>query len=514
MSEQPWYYRRQRQFAAGVAIIYFRNLRRGLNFFLAVVVVSLGGDRFSMLGMGMYAWATIMAMVLLVWSFLQYWRYFFYVQEGHFIVEQGVLSHQRVSVPFSRIQTVNTTQNPIQRLLRTVGIKVETAGSSVKEMEISALSLPRAEELQEFLLAQKEQHESDSETADDASREQAPAPRREEEALLAKTNEEPVLKLNLQDVLRIGLTANHLRNGFLLVVIVYGYLNQYQDYLMEPIEPYLEEVFQVVPHSSMVLIPLGILLFSILAVIASLVTYTLKFYGLRLYLNNRGLRMISGLLRRNEYRVLRPKIQYLKWKSNPLRALIGYRSLLIRQATSAQGSGQQSIEVPGLLSRALLKLIHELYPQRKQGIYYHYRAHVLLFRQLSIWYGIIPALLSSTYIAWLGDAWILLYLPGLWLTLVLLWAWPYYQTVKLRINREVVELRKGWIFPSTEVIPHYKLQNMSLHRSIFQRRLGLASLHFHTAAGSTSMPHIALEEAQWWYDFLLYRIERSEQSWM
>lgn len=513
MSEQPWYFRRQRQYLAGVAVIYFRNLRRGLNFFLAVVVVSLGGDRFSMLGMGMYEWAGIMAFVFLIWSFLQYWRYFFYVQEDHFIVEQGVLSHQRVSVPFSRIQTVNTTQNIIQRLLQTVGLKVETAGSSVKEMEISSLSLPRAEELQEFLLAQKEQHETDSEISDEAPR-NAVDPLGEEEALLAKTNEEPVLKLSLKDVLRIGLTANHLRNGFILVVIVYGYLNQYQDYLMDPIEPYLKELFQVVPHSSMVLIPLGILLFSVLAVITSLVTYTLKFYGLRLYLNNRGLRMISGLLRRNEYRVLRPKIQYLKWKSNPLRALIGYRSLLIRQATGAQGSGQQSIEVPGLLSRALLNLIFELYPQRKTGYYYRYRAHVLLFRQLSLWYGIIPALISSTYIAWLGEAWILLYLPIIWLTGVVLWAQRYYRTVKLRINREVVELRKGWIFPSTEVIPHYKLQNLSIHRSIFQRRFGLASLHFHTAAGSTAMPHIPVEEAQWWYDFLLYRVECSERSWM
>lgn len=501
-------YEPQRQYIAGVAVMYVKNLRQALNAFLAVIFASLGGERFAMWGMGLQGWAVVLGVVFLIWTVLQYLRFRYYVEEGHFIIQRGVFQYKRVSVPFARIQNVNTTQNVVQRLLNTVGLKIDTAGSALKEVEIPSLSRRRADALQQFLLQQRALEDSPEERADT----EAQAAQQES---TGEESQAPVFSLRLVDVLRISLTANHLRNGLVLVAIVYGYLNQYQDLLLEPIEPWLERINGSVPHTAVVLVPLGVVLFLVLALITSMITYLLRFYGLRLYLDQRGLRLISGLLRRNEYRLPRPKIQYFRWSSNPLRALIGYRSLHIRQASSVQGQGRRSVEIPGLLPPQLLALLNRFYPHRHAGRYYYYQAHSLLFRQLFTWVGLFPVLGVSVLHRFVASVplWGLLILL-LHLGWTALWTYQYYRRTRLRINGEVIQLYKGWLFPSRLLIQHYKLQNMTLSRSIFQRRLGLATLHFSTAAGTVSMPHLPVEAARWWYDYLLFRIETSRRSWM
>lgn len=497
-------YRPQRQYIAGVAVMYVKNLRQAINTFLAIVFASLGGERFEMWGLGLQGWAVLIGVFFLFWTVLQYLRFRYYLEAGHFVIQQGVFQHKRVQVPFGRIQNVNMTQNVVQRLFKTVGLKIDTAGSAMKEVHIPSLSRTRADALQQFLLAQRAPE--GEETAEATASQEASA---------GTESETPVFALRLLDVLRISLTANHLRNGFLLLAIVYGYLNQFQDLLLEPFEPWLEQFNGRVPHTAVVLVPLGILLFSVLAVLTSMVTYLLRFYGLRLYLDQRGLRLISGLLRRNEYRLPRTKIQYFRWSSNPLRAIIGYRSLHIRQASSAQGQARRSVEIPGLRPPQLLDLLKRYYPRRQAGRYFYYRAHNLLFRQLFTWVGLFPlvgfALLEGLVISFPWWVWGLLEGHLLWTAV---WTYQYYRHTKLRINREVIQLYKGWLFPSRMLVQHYKLQNLTLRQSIFQRRLGLATLYFSTAAGTVHMPHIPEAAARWWYDYLLFRIESSRRAWM
>lgn len=502
--EQP-----QRQAPVGVAVLFFQNLRRGANFFLAVIVVNFGTS-FQMLGLSIYHWGGLVALFFGFLSYSQYRRFRFWVQQDNFIIEQGVLRREKLSVAFDRIQTVNTRQNLIHRLIGVTALSIDTAGSQQQEIEISALGKDYALALRRYLLERKRE----ALQAKNPSAEAGTLP--EEESGLSEDlkSRKALVALNLKDVLWVGLTQNHLRTGLVVFALINSYLWQFEEFLLGPFEKYIEAAGNQILAQWVFLLPFALLGFVLVSVIISLIFSVLRFYGLKLYLNDESLLLESGLLSRVSYHLPFGKIQYLKWSSNPLRALIGYRSLVIKQAGAQELADQKAVRVPGVQSRVLLHLLAELYPERQSGPGAVYRAHHLLFIQLLLWLGLVPALLLSVLFWWQEFPWYYFLPLALYLPLVAFLALRYYQSVQMRIRPEYLVLRKGWAFPTRYCLPLYKLQNLSLERSIFQKRRGLASLHFYTAAGNFSMPHLPESEARALLDFLLERIESSGKKWM
>lgn len=487
----------QRQAPLGVAIMFFQNLRRAINFVLAVLVVNLGKD-FEVLGMGYRGWGIILAIFFLIYSFLQYRKFFFYVSGDNFVIEKGVLRQEKINVPFARIQTVNTKQNIIQRILNLVGLKVDTAGSVAQEIQIPALSKTYAQELRDFLMEKRYEYQEEEGT----------------EELKVRGEREPLLKLSVSDLFKVGFTQNHLRSGLILFAIVNGYIWQFEDYLIKPFEPYIEETAKSLLTTWVLLLPFAIAAFLVLSVISSLVTTILRYYGFSFYLTDEGLEIESGLFNRNSYNVPFDKIQYFRWESNPLRRVIGYRTLKVKQAGNHAVNDRKLIGIPGLKSRGLLRVIHEHYPDRKGSKYTYYFPHRLMFIQQLVWLGLLPSL-ALTALFYLQGLSVLFYIPiPLFLLMVSYLSYKYWKSVSLRVNARYVEIRKGFVFPKRIIIPNYKLQNLSQTQSFLQRFRGLKSFHFHTAAGSLRMAQLPSKACNELFDYLAYCIESSNEKWM
>lgn len=490
----------QRQAPLGVAIIFFKNLRRALNFVLAVIVVNLGTG-FEVLGMGYSGWGIILSVFFLIYSFLQYRKFYFYVSGDNFVIEKGVLRQEKINVPFSRIQSVNTRQNIIQRLLNLVGLKVDTAGSIAQEIDIPALSKDYAEELRNYLMQKR------YEFVEDETLEQ-------EKVLKPLSGQKPLLSLSLSDLLKVGFTQNHLRSGLILFAIVNGYIWQFEEYLIKPFEPYLEETAKNLLTTWFLLLPFAVAAFLIISVLTSLVSTVLRYYGFSFYLTEEGLEMESGLFNRNSYNVPYEKIQYFRWESNPLRRIIGYRTLKVKQAGNQAINERKLIGIPGLKSRPLLKVIQKQYPDRKGTKYSYYQPHKLLFLQRLFWLGLLPSLVVSAILFTQNFLWYF-YLPiAPFLILVAFLSYKYWRSIGLRVNANYVELRRGYVFPKRMVIPNYKLQNLSLSQSFLQGFRKLQSFHFHSAAGTISMAHLPDKASRELYDYLAYCIESSNAKWM
>lgn len=493
----------KRQSIVGVAVIYLKNLRRAINFFLVFIFVQFGTN-FSMLGLGITGWGIVLALAFLVISYLQYLKFYFYVQGDQFIIEKGVLQQEKTNVPFGRIQTVNTTQNVIQQFFGVVGLKIDTAGSAGQEIEISALEKGYARQLQDYLMERKFE-ESDEPSGEALAH---------EETKRSFAGEKPLIHLKIKDLLRVGFTENHLRSGLVLFAIVNGYVWQYEEFLLKPFEPYLERTATTILASWVLLLPIILLLFVVISVLYSLIRVGLQYFDLKLFLNSSGVQLSSGLLRKNEYRVPHNKIQYFKWGSNPLRRLVGYKTLRIKQAGSEAVGAKRSVVVPGVQNRSLIKVLQTFYENRKSGVFSNYSAHYLLLIQYFFWAGLIPAAMVAIAFYVQGFSW--------WFYLPLLAALPvayylfykYYLSVKIRINTQVVEINKGWLFPTQVSLKHYKLQNLKYSQTLFQQRRNLASLTFYTAAGSETMPHLDASIAESMYNYLLYKIESNQNSWM
>jgi putative membrane protein len=491
----------------GVAVLFAKNMRRAFNFFLAVIVVQFGSN-FKMLGLDIWEWAYLAGIIFLILSILQYRRFRFYVKEENFILEQGVFRSDKVHIPFKRIQTVNTRQNPVQRLLGVVGLKIDTAGSAGQEVEIPALTKDYAQQLREYLMAQKYRALSEDEDDQEIPLESAEETSKDSSAPLLQ------IKLTFTDLLKVGLTENHLRSGFFLFIIVNGYLWQYEDFILAPFEGFLKENANHLLTQWVLLLPFALIAFIVVSIIASLVNTILRYYGLSFSLSQSGVQLESGLFSRNNYYIPFQKVQYYKWSSNPLRELIGFKSLVVKQAGSEETVDRKAVRVPGLRAKGLWQLLKTHYPERKKGKASLFKAHYLLFIQYFSYFALLPTLIAAL-LFWLESFWWPNYLPLLFfLPVAAFFAKKYQESVVMRIFPHHVEIRKGWVFPSRTILPIYKLQNMKYRQSIFQKRRGLASLDLFTAAGSETMPHLSQDQVKEIYDYFLFRIESSKESWM
>lgn len=492
----------QRQSPVGVAVIFLKNLRKGVNIFISLLALEFGfkGD---FLGLNLWDYFYIITFIFLVISYLQYRRFFFYCVDDKFVIEKGLLRRDRITIPFDRIQTVNLNQNVIQQLLKVIALKVDTAGSSGQELEISALPGSYARELQKFLIDKKAEHQEQ-----DAEEQQ----HSEVDELDISEGNTPLIQLSVKDLMRIGLTENHLRTALIALAVVNGYLWQYEDYLIKPFEDYIEQQANTLLASWAVLTPIFLLAFIFVAVLISMIRSWLRYYNLSFFVDEKGLQLVSGLLKRVEYQVPVHKMQYIKWKSNPLRKLIGLHTLVVKQASSDSSSDRRSLIVPGAKDAQIQRMLDRFYPEfNSSGVFQYYRANRLLFTQYVSWFAVIPTVLILVLAIWLPPAYLV---AGVYLPVAIFLQYRYWRSISIRYSEELLILRKGWLFPSWLSLKLYKIQDVQLQQSIFQRRRGLASLRIHTAGGDELLPHLPEAEALKLFNYILYKVESDSRRWM
>ena len=70
-------------------------------------------------------------MLLQIWYYTAYVHKFsFKITEDHIIINHGVLTQVRATIPYSRIQNINIANGVFDRMFKTFTVKIETAGSS------------------------------------------------------------------------------------------------------------------------------------------------------------------------------------------------------------------------------------------------------------------------------------------------------------------------------------------------------------------------------------------------
>jgi putative membrane protein len=494
----------QRQSPVGVAVIFFQKLRLAINLFISIAVVQFG-FKANLSSFWFMVLIALVLIIVLVIAFLIYRKFFFYVEEDKFVIEKGLLSKEKITIPFERIQSVHIHQNLIQRMLSVVGLKIDTAGSAMKELEISALPNLYARSLQEFLIEKKKEEAQDEETHEQTDG-------LEERAQTELFSEKkPLVRLSLLDVIKIGLTENHLRSGFVLFAILNGYLWQYEEYLLEPFKPFLERNADLFLAQWIILLPIALILFLLISTIISLVQSLLRHFGLKFFLDQKGVQLVAGLLKRAEYQIPVNKIQFLKWSSNPLRRMIGLKTLVVKQAGSNEAGDRQSLMVPGCKEEQLQAVLDEFFPERAASRMNRFGTHPFFKTQISLLVGVLPALLGL--VLFFVNPYYLL-IPALWLIVTIPLARKYASSVQLFCNEEVIEIRKGWIFPKSEIIKYYKIQNLRFNQNLLQKRRGTVHMDFYTAAGSLRMWHLNEKVAQELYNYILFKVEKSKQYWM
>jgi len=70
-------------------------------------------------------------MVIQIWYYTAYVHKFSYkISEDHIVINHGVFTQVRATIPYSRIQNINIVNGVFDRMFKTFTVKIETAGST------------------------------------------------------------------------------------------------------------------------------------------------------------------------------------------------------------------------------------------------------------------------------------------------------------------------------------------------------------------------------------------------
>jgi putative membrane protein len=467
--------------------------------FPILIVFVLGGDN-----SGSKYWYVVIilaALVGMIYSIINYFRYYFYLEKDELIIESGVLKRSKLNVPFDRIQTINFEQNIVHRIFNVVRLKIDTAGSSKAEFQFQAIDSETANKLRNVLLAKRKQKTKSLEAID------LDLPKTEEE----ETKYETIMQLSLEDLIKAGAVENHLRSGGIILAFMYWIWSSLDDAKIN-IEDQVESTVVSSLGSGLFLVLTLVFLFIVLSFIISMIKMVFANYDLKFMRSKNGFKINSGLFTKKDISALDHKIQVISWGDNPLKKLIGIKDLRLKQASSNAMDKKSSIRVPSCSVKHINLVRDTLYGRSSfDGIEYSPIDKRYFYRNGGI---------LSLIIAVAVSAFIYFNLPiqatviGSAGALMVFTFYLTYRKKRYGYNNEMIVITGGAYGDKTEMLPIYKIQSLSKTQSPYQKRNNLANLVIHTAAGKVAIPYINIDIVQEVMDKFLYLIEVDKRKWM
>jgi putative membrane protein len=497
-----------RQSPKSILIYVFKNVK-GLLLFFLYAIFGIGDFTDVRIMLGLTAAFLLIGVVA---PFLKYYFFTFHVEGEELIIQQGVLNKERKAIPLERIQSVNINQNLIQRVLQLVAVDVETAGSKTKELEIPGLDREFAESFKNLLRDRTVEQETvlDNENETESTIEDS----QEETSVGNSSFEQSLITLGFADLLKVALTQNHLRSGFLALGVVFGFWYKIKDV----VERFYGDVFEefewedVVSYASLSLIIMAVVVFVIVSLIVSLVTTINKYYGFELRRSGNYLEAQMGLLNRREVKIPIHKVQILEFHTNPLRRLLNYHTAKIFQAQS-DGSKTTSVDIPACSPAMMLELQHIIYGESLSENHETLDSIASSHARLNFYIVSVPLLLGAAALFYF-EAYKLAVLP----LIILIWttykAYKDGQHTHIKTDQQLLLLQSGWLFHSITISPVFKMQAVEKWRSIFLIRRQQIHFKLHTAAGSRGLRYFKESEITALKNQINNQVIVANRNWM
>ena len=467
--------------------VVFRQLVPGF------IVIFLGqsekkSDQFFYLAMGI-------AGISLIISLVNYFRTYFLVSGSDLILHSGVIKHKKTTIPFNKIQSVNFEQNVVHKFFNVYKVKIDTAGSDKNEFEFQALDQQTAASLRDLVLSFKVP-ESKPTASDDA-------------ASVTVTQAQSLLKLSETEVLKVGLTMNHLRSGGLIFLFFFWIYERISE--IRPEQEIPEDLdITVLQNVSLVLMAIGVILLA--SVVISVIRSFASYHDLTLVRIDGGFKVYSGLITRREVSARDHKIQYVSWSDNPLRRMIRMYQLTLHQVISNELKSEGKIQIPGCSFSKIQDMLHFVYPGTDINQIQTNRVHRAYLYRFTAIMGISGAALATTL-------WITAYPSAAFVAVfIVLYAiisrLLSFKKIRFGLQKDTFYLKKGTFGNVFTLINVSKVQSVTYTQSPYQKKHDLCSCTLHTAAGVLTIPYIPKKTAVGLLDFILYKVETTNQRWM
>jgi putative membrane protein len=453
ISEEP---ARPRQLhPAAIAVLALSSLREvAVPVGFAVVIAMFGGgfDTEGVLrGLVFAGLATIGAAVA---GWLRWITTTYQVTPDAIRLRRALLSVKETAVPLGRVQSVDSVQGPIQRLLGVVALHVQTAGGGKEgEIVLDAVSPADAEGLRAAVSARREGPE-------------VPAG--------AAAASAPTRRLTRGELLVAALTAGQL--GVILPALAGA--SQLLDELLSRDRNLEVEAPGLLPDS---VLEWGLAVLALLAAawLLSVLGAIVAFAGFTVAREPDRLRIRRGLLQRREATVPVARVQAVRLVEGVLRQPFGLATVRVEVAGYASEAAAAQTLFPLLRRRDLQAFLDELLPEladhagdlRRPPLRARAR-YVALPGAAGLAMGAAVCLAVPAWAPWA----LLAALPPA------LWGWLAWRAAGWRLAGGRLVLRSRTVARVTVLCPARLLQEHAVRETLFQRRAGLANLRVKVGA--------------------------------
>ncbi len=486
-----------RQHLVAILMIIYKFYRGLIRQAFPILLLFFVGKRAQKSGLFLQVGLAVFALLGTIYGVVAYFKYYFYLEEDELVIKSGVFGKKSVNIPFERIQTIDFEQNIVHQMFNVVALKIDTAGSAKSEFKFDALDRHSAEELRNKILQKKK---SLVKTIDFI-----------EEETVSIEQAETIFSLTPLDLIKVGLTENHFRSFWLIIITVLYFLQGADDMGFD-MWHYFDDVDNSMIFKSVALFLSAAIFFIIISLLYSLVRTILRYYNLRFQRTNNGFKIISGLLNRREVAARDTKIQILNWSQNLLQKFINLYEINLKQASSVQVKSKKSIIVPGAYLQQIEDVKRYLFKKNALdeldflGVSPHY-----FYRKAM--YLVLACLLIVSFLFFDQKEMHLIWVIPLFL-IWLLSSFLSYKKKKYAINDFVLQTNGGVYGYGHSLMKLYKVQSVKIKRNLYQRRRGLSTVIVYTATGGLSIPYIPHAKALELMDYFLYKVETSKAKWM
>lgn len=445
------------------------------------------------------AWYMIAFLPAVTISLIRYFTLRYDLTEGHVVVREGLLFKSVRHIPFSRIQNIDTKQNPLHRLFGVAEVRLETAGGREPEAVFRVLSLNSLEVIRAGVFAGRNGFPSQAEPKGAGAEEQ----------------QTPFFRMGWSDIVLFGLLSQKglaLLAGLVYLMWEFELWSRIEAAL--PFDP--EEASKAVSVGGWILSGLGlVLLLQVLTIAWSFLTL----HGFRILRTKEGLSIYCGLWIRQSATLPRHRIHFLSIREGLLARWLGRLSI---QAATAGGnlSSEEQISrkwlIPLTRKAHLGSILREVQPELDLSHVNWTPVHPRAFyRMLKRWWVMMlaPSIILGVQLPLAGAI--------SYGVLGLLGTWGMAMRAKnlgYALGDGAILVRDGILTLERNAVRYSKVQSISIRQTPLDRRARMGTLEVDTAGQSTSglrlrIPYLPIAVAEALKDELRQRAAAAAFRW-
>ena len=490
----------QRQSKIGITILFLDSVQKIIRASIALFVVfAMNFEKYSnsliWLGIGIIGFS-------LLRTFLHYWYFTFQIDyvSKELIIQKGFLKKSRISIQLHKIQQINLNQTLIHKIFQLYEVKVDTAGSGKKEVDIKAVSNVVANQLKVTIESLNEEEiaiENDIDIVENNSK---------------------TIYIDFLTLIKTGITSKYVETfGWLFIVLNTLWENGKQIQIVDKIDTTkIETYFNF--NSVLASALFGLIFTFVLIITINLVRTIIQYFNFSITKSKNSLLLSFGLITTKKTIINPVKVQLFKISQNYFQKKLDIQNLRIEQASSDDGSKQKKkdrIEIPGCSQVVKNQIFDFIFNKELNN-------EKVFFPSLrKFWIRTIFMVILPTVIFFMANFYLdifslnkTIFLAVLYLIIGTFCCWRLYKNYKLSVTPHFISVQSGFWDIDTEIVEPYKIQAITTSQFIWQKRLNIGNVYIYTAGGNIAFTTGFYTEITQLCNEWLYQVETSNKRWM